>query len=231
MLRPIEKLYVNDFDGNILNAPTTFYFEKKQEDGSWDVVEVPAHDYDADPKKYNNLKFYRFVDNDMAISYQNFSDFSTDIRHQGPDRLIKDIMYALDNGGFAPSFETFKQEVLLEAQLFALLTARANGPENLKRGIHLINKESLTKEEKEQQIENIKKKYQKEHLSDKQALQRYFDLNCYLPVNNIEFQKYIGMPKLSSPERKAWTMDWYIQYITAIIAQHQVLDEQTRVHL
>ena len=97
MFRPIEKIYVNDFDGNILNAPTTFYFEKKQQDGSWEVVEVTAHDYDANPKKYTNLELYKFVDNDMAISYQNFSDFGTDIRHQGPDRLIKDIMYALDN--------------------------------------------------------------------------------------------------------------------------------------
>lgn len=131
----------------------------------------------------------------------------------------------------APSFETFKQEVLVDAQLFAILTARANGPENLKRGIHLINKESLTKAEKEQQLENIKKKYNKEQLSDKAALQRYFDINCYLPVNNIEFQKYIGMPKLASPEKKAWTMDRYIGYITTIIEQYQIIDEQEKVNL
>jgi len=95
----------------------------------------------------------------------------------------------------------------------------------------LISKESLSKEEKEQQIENIKKKYNKTSLSDKEALNRYFDINCYFPVNNTEFQKYMGMPRLSSPERKAWTMDWYIRYITKIIAQFQTIDEETRVQI
>jgi hypothetical protein len=226
--RPFEKSYVNDFDGNIVNAPTPFYLKKKQSDGSWEVVEVPAHDYDASPQKYHDTDNYQFMD----ISYQNFSDFGSDLRHQGPDRFLRDILYALENHGLAPSFETFKQEVLIGAELFAILTARANGSENLKRGIQSINKESLTKEEKEQQIENIKKKYNKEKLSDKAALQRYFDINCYFPVNNIEFQKYIGMPKnLSSSEKKAWTMDWYIRYIADIIAQYQVIDEQTKVSL
>lgn len=229
--RPIERIYVKDFDGNIVNAPTPFYFEKKQPDNSWEVVEVSAHDYDANPQKYNDKKAYRFVDNDMAISYQNFSDFGSDIRHQGPDRLIKDIFYALENDWLAPSFPVFKEEVLVDAQLFAILTARANWPENIKRGIALINKESLSKEQKEQQLENIKKKYHKEKLSDKVALQRYFDVNCYFPVNNIEFQKYIRMPILSSAEKKAWVMDWYIGYITDIIAQYQAIDEQTRVSL
>lgn len=230
MFRPIENIYVDDFDGNIVNAPTTFYFEEKQPDGSWKAVEVVAHDYDANRKKYMNPDNYRF-DGDMDVSYQNFSDFHEDPRHQGPDRLTKDIMYALDNHWLAPSFETFKKEVLVDAQLFAILTARANWPENLKRWIDLINKESLTKEEKEQQIENIKKKYNKENLSNKEALKRYFDINCYFPVNNIEFQKYIGTPKLSSPEKKAWTMNRYIAYITNIIAQFQAIDENKRVNI
>gem|GEM_PF-1776526 len=92
-----------------------------------------AHEYDANRKKYDDPDNYRFVDGDMGISYQNFSDFHEDPRHGGPDRFIKDIMHALDNNQLAPSFDTFKKEVLVDAQLFAILTARANGPENLKR--------------------------------------------------------------------------------------------------
>jgi hypothetical protein len=54
-----------------------------------------------------------------------------------------------------------------------------------------INDYALTKEQKEQQIENIKKKFKREKLSDKQALIEYFDTNFYLPTYNKEFQKLL----------------------------------------
>lgn len=132
-MRPFEKIHVNDFDGNILQAPTPFYFEAKQPDGNWLVIEVPAHEVDANPQKFSNKYYYRFVDGDITKTYQHFYDFHSDFRHLGPDRFMKDITYALDNGKLSSSFPSFKNDVLVNGRLFMILTARANGPDNLKR--------------------------------------------------------------------------------------------------
>jgi hypothetical protein len=79
--RPFEKIYVKDFDGNILNAPTVYYFEEKQPDGSWKEVEILAHDHDSNPTKYMNQDKYRFMSNDRDSTYQNCRDYGTDPRH------------------------------------------------------------------------------------------------------------------------------------------------------
>ena len=231
-IRPFEKVHVNDFDGNILYAPTPFYFEAKQPDGDWLVIEVPAHEFDANPKKFNNKTQYRYVDGDITKTYQHFHDFHPDFRHLGPDRLMRDITYALDNGKLSPSYPSFKDDVLVNGRLFMILTARANGADNLKRWMKLINDKSLTWEQKEQQIENIKKNFGWEKLSNQSALDRYFDINCYIGVNNIELQKYMSMPQwLSSPEKKTRIMGWYIRYLTWFIKQYQKIDATHRVKL
>lgn len=231
-IRPFEKVHVNDFDGNILYAPTPFYLEAKQPDGDRLVIEVPAHEFDANPKKFSNKENYKFVNGDMTTTYQHFHDFHPDFRHLGPDRLIRDITYALDNGKLSPSYPSFKDDVLVNGRLFMILTARANGADNLKRWMKLINDKSLTWEQKEQQIENIKKNFGWEKLSNQSALDRYFDINCYIGVNNIELQKYMSMPQwLSSPEKKTRIMGWYIRYITELISTYQQIDEAHRVKL
>lgn len=159
MDRPFEKIYVKDFDGNILNAPTVYYFEQKQPDGSRKEIEVLSHDHDSDPTKYMNKDAYRFINNDKDSTYQNCLDYFHDARHKGPRTLEQDIIKAFEHKEFAPSFSKFRDEVLVGAELFAILTARQNSPDTLKANMQLISDLALTIEQKEQQIENIKKKF------------------------------------------------------------------------
>lgn len=105
--------------------------------------------------------------------------------------MIKDIEKALEQQSFAPSFEKFKNEVLVNAELFAIITARANGSDTLKHGMKRINELTLTQDQKEQQVELIKKRFSREKYSDTAALDRYFDINCYVAVNNVETQKFL----------------------------------------
>lgn len=81
-MRPFEKVYVCDFDGNILNAPTVYYFLEKQDDDTRKEVEVLAHEHDSDPDKYLDRNKYRFIENDPTATYQNTTDYYDDPRHR-----------------------------------------------------------------------------------------------------------------------------------------------------
>lgn len=232
MSRPFEKIYVKDFDGNILHAPTMYYFEQKQEDNSWKEVEISAHEHDSNPKKYMDSDMYRFINNDKDSTYQNCLDYFHDTRHRWPHTLSEDIKKALDNWDFAPSFPKFKNEVLVRAEIFAILTARQNSPDTLKVNMQYISDNVLTAEEKEEQIENIKKKFGREKDSDVIALKKYFDINCYMPVNNIEVSKFLDMKQgMSSDSKKVVSMQWYINHVANTISQYESIDETVKLKL
>jgi hypothetical protein len=230
-MRKFEKIYVNDFDGNILNAPTIYYFEEQQLDGSWKEIEVLAHDHDSNPEKYINNPKYRFIDNDPNTTYQNTKDYFDSDKHKWPYGMLQDVNAAIENRDFAPSFEKFKKEVLIGAELFAILTARWSWVDTLKHNIKRISETVLSQEEKEQQIENIKKKYGREKDADYIALRKYFDVNVYLPVNNIEISKFLYMWNDTSADKKVKGMIWYMRYVSDFIAKYQSIDQDQKIKI
>jgi len=227
-----QKVYVKDFDGNILTPPTIYYFEEKQPDGSWKEIEVLAHDHDSNPNKYiKDKQTYRFINNDKGSTYQNCMDYFHDPRHKWPTTLSQDIIQAFEKGNFAPSFAKFRDEVLVNAELFAIFTAREHSPDTLKVNMQRISDLALTLEQKEQQLENIKKKFWWEKESDAIAIKKYFDINIYRPVNNSELAKFLGMDHMSTAQRKVGAMGRYIPYVADIIRKYDGVDENDKIKL
>ncbi len=228
--RKIEKIYVNDFDGNIIHTPTPILLEEKQWNDSWKTIELSILEYDHNPLYQSDN--YRFLNDKSEDSFQHMRDFYDSDFHKWPLRLQHDILQALEGNTFAPSFEKFKQEVLIEGNLFSLNTARGNTPDNFHFLLKKINTIVLSKEEKEIQIENIKKRFSREKDGDKDALEKYFDLNTYLPVSNREVCKFLHIDlSIWSALRKTLAMDRYINYVTKIIAQYQNLKNQPTIKL
>lgn len=217
----LKKIFTFDLDGNLFNTPTSFYFEKKQEDGSWKEVEITPYAYDANPNIYYDPRYYRFVDNDSEKSYQNFRDHANDPKHRGPDGLLLDIKQAIAESLFAPSLKRFK-EALLEWQLFAILTARGHAPDNLKRMVKLINDELLDTNEKTQQIVNIRNNFKlhDEKISDEEILKQYFDYNWYLPVSNINWCETMDIDRYRPDAiKKTLAMDCFLSDIKKLLAK------------
>lgn len=228
--RPFEKISIKDFDGNILHTCTLCYLEEKQTDGSWKEIEISSAEYDANRAEYQDTNKYRWKNDDLYDAFQHTLEYWSDERHRWPDGFRIDVLHALEQWHLAPSFSKFIEEVLVEANLFAILTSRGQSPDTLNRWIQTINNYILTKEQKEQQIENIKKKFKRERLSDKQSLTEYFDTNFYLPTYNKEFQKLLWVPKeYNGSQQKARCMERVEPRITNIIKQYQTIDSAARM--
>lgn len=229
--RSFEKVYVNDFDGNILHTSTPIVLEEKQQDWTWKTVQVSIPEYDSNTI-YRNKERYRYLKDKAEDAFQHARDFFNSDIHRWPQWLQDDIMKALENGDFAPSFEKFKQEVLIEWNLFAINTARGHTPDNIKHSLKMLNTIVLDKAQQEQQIEIIKKKFLREKLSDKDALWKYFDMNIYMPVSNIEICKFLQIDNtISSAIKKTLFQDWYISHLTKIISHYQLLDKNNPIKM
>lgn len=69
-----------------------------------------------------------------------------DPRHRWSQGFYIDVMHALKQWHLAPSFPKFIEEVLVEANLFAILTSRGQSPDTIHRWMKQINDFTLTKE-------------------------------------------------------------------------------------
>lgn len=227
---PFEKIYIKDFDGNILYTSTPILLEELQSDGSWEVVEVSGLEYDHNKNQYSDPEKYRFVDNDPEETFRNYRDIHSSEWHRGFDGLKKDVHYALEHNHFAPSFDKFVEQVLIGGNLFALLTARGNTPDNLKNALMIINDEILSKEDKDRQLENIRNKFWLNDMSDREVLAFYFDINCYLPVGNKEFCKIMDIPfDTMYYDKKAIAMDRYISYLDKLSSQGTIIASPSKL--
>lgn len=195
-------LPVYDFDGNILSPQTVNFF---QDTVTWEIIEVLVHEVDQNPWLYFASGKYRFSDNDPEETFQRFHDYYPHDTHPGPDGLMQDTKQAIIEGVFSPSFENFKQLALIDAEMFAILTARGHWSDNIQRAISLIAEEVLTSDEKKQQIENIKEKYsallKEKNVSDHKIQQRFFShIPTYMWISNINLCKNIWVDR----HEKSW---------------------------
>jgi hypothetical protein len=79
-----EKVYVNDFDGNILNTPTCIYIDVKQPNGDRETIKIPGHEFDKEKAYYEKIGFRRTQDN-TDLTFRDFQDFSHTPNHRGTD--------------------------------------------------------------------------------------------------------------------------------------------------
>lgn len=180
-----------DFDGNIL-SPRTFLV--LYDTHTCKDIEVSYHEYDQNPETYKHSWRYKLHD-DSSITYNRSFDFHWYYKHPWPDGLIRDTNHALENNLLSPSFDNFKKLALIEANIFAILTARGHGSDNIQRAVQLISDETLSPDEKKDQKECIKQKYHtlinKYNIPWDSLVQRFFDhIPSYIWVDNKNFCKF-----------------------------------------
>ncbi|MBB1564947.1 hypothetical protein D8B46_05965 [Candidatus Gracilibacteria bacterium] len=202
-------LGIFDFDGNILRTDTPVYF-KNNETG--EIEKFSMHFVDQNQKDFfGNDSKYSVV----SETYSECRDFFSLDYHRGFDGIIQDVLNAIEENNFAQSYEVFKNAYLIKARMFAILTARGNSPDNFHRAFSLINEKTLTKEQKEQQHENIIKNYRLDpKISREEALYYYLGkVINYVPCNNFQVEKLMGFAEeMPSCDRKAKAMDFLLSY-------------------
>lgn len=210
-----------DFDGNILSPKTSILLYDQE---TWEDIEVSYHEYDQNPHIYKYSWRYKLHD-DLSITYSRSSDFHWYNNHPWPDGLIKDTQDALQNNLLSPSFENFKQLALIEANIFAILTARWHGADNIQRAVQLISNEVLDTDEKKNQKDHIKEKYYKlldeyKIWSDRSVDWFFNHIPSYMWVDNYNFCKSINIDHHNSTSyKKTLAIDNHYNRVNTLYSQ------------
>lgn len=212
--------WIFDFDGNILNTPTSLIFKKKK---TGQIVEVLGYEVDKNPQKYywENSK-YEVINS----TYKNFWDISYSENHKWFDQLFGDVNEAIEKDFFAPSFETFKNLYLIKARIFSILTARRNWADNFQRAFLSINDAVLNSKEKKEQQENIKMNFPfTKSFNEKERLDYYFwNMTTYVACSNPHIEKFLFLEWLSWSERKAKSMDFLVNNFINLLEKNYKKD-------
>jgi len=134
-----KRIYVFDWDDNIIHMPTTIKMERKVE-GKWVVEDISTHKY----AKIRENKDYRYPKG-VADPFLNFSN---------NPKFIIDLKSALDNDGFGPSFAKFK-ECMMYGNDFAIITARGHSRDTILAGIIMIIGQTFYSSELNLMLENV----------------------------------------------------------------------------
>jgi len=172
------RMYVFDWDDNILRMPTEVKMEKN-ENGKWVPLRVSTEDF----------AHFR-TDPNYRTTPDSFSDFTNN------EAFLIDAKKAINNKSFAPSYKKFI-ESLIYANPFAINTARGHSPNTLKEGVKLFIQMVLSDDEKIMMINNIKKELPQslvKGLNNKQLIDLYLDeMGEFYPVTSEEFGDRFGL--------------------------------------
>jgi hypothetical protein len=172
------RMYVFDWDDNILRMPTEVKMEKN-ENGKWVPLRVSTEDF----------AHFR-TDPNYRTTPDSFSDFTNN------EAFLIDAKKAINNKSFSPSYKKFI-ESLIYANPFAINTARGHSPNTLKEGVKLFIQMVLSDDEKMMMINNIKKELPQslvKGLNDKQLIDLYLDeMGEFYPVSSEEFGDRFGL--------------------------------------
>lgn len=188
------KYHCYDWDDNILHMNTKIIMEKNIGD-MWLETPVSTTEFAS----FRKDPLYRIpLNKDGSDNYiKAYSNFRDDV---DDSIFLKDVIDAIDNNQFAPSYNAFK-ECLIKGELFFLITARGHEPNTIKRAIEYFIETQLTKQEKlimksnllhyyklfNQKIENINK-----------VLENYLNLCEYIGVTSNHFKELVIKEKLIS---------------------------------
>lgn len=172
------RMYVFDWDDNILRMPTEVKMEKN-ENGKWVPLRVSTEDF----------AHFR-TDPNYRTTPDSFSDFTNN------EAFLIDAKKAINNKSFAPSYKKFI-ESLIYANPFAINTARGHSPNTLKDGVKLFIQMVLSDDEKMMMINNIKKELPQsliKGLNNIQLIDLYLDeMGEFYPVSSEEFGDRFGL--------------------------------------
>lgn len=169
-----------DFDNNILHMDTNLFMERL-ENGKWVPVKVT-------PEEFVNIKSfpnYRPFENDWIKAFVEFSDKG----ERGEDAFIEDIKKSLDEKAYGPSYDDFI-ECVIEARIFAIITARSHKESTIRKGIEYIIKSVLSDTQLKEMKDNIKKykKLFKVEVRSNNLLKFYLDQCVFVGVSSPDFE-------------------------------------------
>lgn len=134
-----KRVYVFDWDDNIIHMSSTLLMEKLIDD-KWELVELVSSEY---AKNRNNPEYRHPLS--IADPYFNFHN---------DGRFIEHLNNAILNRGFGPSFPKFK-ECLIHGNDFAIITARGQSPEAIMAGILMLIGNTFLPSELTQMLDNV----------------------------------------------------------------------------
>lgn len=231
-MNKFDKIYVKDFDSNIIKTEIPVVLEKINNDGTFTMETIDPLEFNENYELYT-WSSYRLLNGDGEEAFQYARDYLAGSQlHPWPDIMIQQVNKALQWADFSPSMYKFVNEVLKRANPYAINTARGNWMDSIKQSIYIINQELLSDNEKKDQIDIIKERYRLTEWTDTQILRKYLDINCYLPVNNSEFCKLLEIPfELHYAKKKTLAMDWYIKYMTKFLQWYQEVSCDKKISL
>ena len=221
------KYYIFDWDDNILRMPTYIHLERRLGNGTW-VPHLVSTALFAVIRE--DTVHYRPPANDWSKAFVEFRDFATDDESKFLIDARTAIQRILDGiEAPPPSFEKFKR-ALVEARLFAIVTARGHKNETLRKGVELFIDAFLSESERAEMIRNMRGyiacyngEAENAAMSDEDVRAYYLGLNRYHAVTSHQFEALMKgqhVPGLESTEaRKQFAIHDFIQHIFHIIEE------------
>jgi hypothetical protein len=140
------------------------------------------------------LKEDGLIDYDKA--YSNFRDNDSD------DNFLNDVIDAITNKKFAPSYKAFKK-CLINGKLFAIISARGHEPQTIRRAIEYFIDTQLNREEKNLMKKNLLFYYElfnKDSKEPNTLIDNYLSLCEYIGVTSNYFINYVLSKTEINPE-------------------------------
>ena len=190
-IKPLDKTYSFDLDGNIAHLNTPVLFEEKQADWSRKLIEISVKDYDHNPK-YADREQYRPLDNNREKTFMHARDSYKNAKHRWVEWLKIDMLEAINKQQFGPSFYRLLFDVWLQWRSFSINTARGHTPDNIKNSIQDSLMTLLSPKWLSIMAQNIRNRYQLvNNDSDTTVIWWYLDrCTMYYGWANIELRKH-----------------------------------------
>lgn len=194
-----DKLRYNilDFDDNILSLPSKIKMQYKGKPVKLSTKEFAEVRDNPDYKLIGNPPEFR----------ESFEDFSDD------KIFLKHVKQAIRKDKQAPSFDAFKQ-TLIGGHLFAIVTARGNSSDAIRKAVEYFIYTVLSDEEFKTMISNLKiftKMFDKD-VHESELLNKYLDSNSYIGVSSPEFLKdFKGSSPYSPEEGKKYAVTQFVE--------------------
>lgn len=174
-----------DWDDNILHMDTKIIMEHFVDD-KWVETYVSTTDFTVlrkDPNYRIPLKNDGSMDFNKA--YSNFRDDPSDTI------FLTDVIDAINNKKFAPSYESFKK-CLINGNLFFLITARGHEPNTIKRAIEYFIETQLNNNEKSEMLKNLSyyiELFNEQNIDNNKLLENYLSLCEYIGVSSKYYKE------------------------------------------
>lgn len=198
------KVYIFDWDDNILTMPTKLHLEEQKEEGVWEGVTCSTAEFRVLRKKGTKFRFKGASEEEGLVEFQD------EVREGRGGGFLKDVSKAIDElgeEGQPLSFQVFKKTVL-EGRLFAIVTARGHSSLTVRKGILYVLERVLGPVEQEIMMINLRGYlawvFDLIGLSRREVLDIYLDKLCQIyPINSPSFQKDVAKgKKLTTQEEK-----------------------------